>query len=91
MLFRSIRFDLPSNQEKIKLLSLRLKQFNGPTQSFETFIGSTDAFSYADIENICKTIMRKCILDGRRNYNKKDIETAVKKQKLQVSLRRSQY
>ena len=87
----TIRFDLPSNQEKTKLFSLRLKQFNGPSHSFETFLESTDAFSYADIENICKTIMRKCILDGRRNYNKKDIETAVEKQKLLVSLRKSQY
>ena len=80
-----------SNQEKSKLFSLRLKQFNGPSHSFETFLESTDAFSYADIENICKTIMRKCILDGRKNYNKKDIEAAVEKQKLLVSLRKSQY
>lgn len=87
----TIRFDLPSNQEKLKLFSLRLKQFNGPSHSFETFLGSTDTFSHADIENICRTIMRKCILDGRRNYSKKDIEAAVEKQKLMVSLRKSQY
>lgn len=87
----TLRFDLPSNQEKLKLFSLRLKQFNGPTKVFDSFIDSTNSFSHADIDNICKTIMRRCILDGRRNYNKKDIELAVEKQKLQVSLRKSQY
>ena len=87
----TIRFDLPSNEEKIKLFSLRLKQFNGPSHVFESFLQSTEAFSYADIENICKTIMRKCIMEGKRNYSKKEIESAVDKQKLQVSLRKSQY
>lgn len=87
----TIRFDLPSNEEKAKLFSLRLKQFNGPSHTFETFLGTTEAFSHADVENICKIIMRKCILDGKRNYSKKDIESAVEKQKLLVSLRKSQY
>ena len=87
----TIRFDLPSNDEKIKLFSLRLKQFNGPAHAFETFLGTTEKFSYADVENICKTIMRKCILAGKRNYSKKDIEFAVKKQTQMVELRKSQY
>lgn len=87
----TIRFDLPSNQEKVKLFALKMKQFNGPLKVFNSFIDNTNTFSYADIDNICKTIMRRCILDGRRNFNKKDIELAVEKQKLQVSLRKSQY
>lgn len=87
----TIRFDLPSNDEKIKLFSLRLKQFNGPAHAFETFLGATEAFSHADVENICKTIMRRCILGGKRNYSKKDIEFAVEKQKQLVALRKSKY
>lgn len=87
----TIRFDLPSNEEKIKLFTLRLKQFNGPSHAFETFLGATEAFSHSDVENICKTIMRKCILDGKRSYSKKDIEEAVARQKQLVSLRKSQY
>jgi len=87
----TIRFDLPSNDEKKRLFSLRLRQFNGPSHSFESFLNSTVDFSYADVENICKTIMRKCILAGKRNYSKKDIASAVEKQKLLVSLRKSQY
>ena len=87
----TIRFDLPSNDEKIKLFSLRLKQFNGPAHAFETFLDATKNFSHADVENICKTIMRKCILAGKRNYSKKDIEFAVEKQTQMVALRKSQY
>ena len=51
----------------------------------------TENFSHADVENICKIIMRKCILAGKRNYSKKDIEYAVEKQKQMVALRKSQY
>lgn len=87
----TIRFDLPSNDEKIRLFALRLKQFNGPAHAFESFLGATEKFSHADVENICKTIMRKCILAGKRNYSKKDIEFAVEKQKQMVALRKSQY
>lgn len=87
----TIRFDLPSNEEKIKLFAFKLKQFNGPTRAFETFLADTEMFSHSDIENICKIIMRKCILNGKRNYTKKDIEEAVEKQKQLVSLRKSQY
>lgn len=87
----TIRFDLPSNEEKIKLFALRLKQFNGPSHVFEGFLSNTEEFSHADVENICKTIIRKCILAGRRNYNKRDIEMAVEKQKRVVALRKSHY
>lgn len=87
----TIRFDLPSNEEKIKLFALRLKQFNGPIHVFEGFLSNTEEFSHADVENICKTIIRKCILAGRRNYNKRDIEMAVEKQKRVVALRKSHY
>ena len=87
----TIRFDLPSNEEKSKLFALRLNQFNGPARSFEAFLSETESFSHADIENICKTIMRKCILSGKRNYSRKDVEFAVERQKKIVSLRKSQY
>jgi len=87
----TIKFDLPSNEEKRNLFILRLKQFNGPAHVFESFLNETNSFSYADVENICKTIMRGCILNGKRTYSKKDIEFAVEKQKKLVSLRRSQY
>lgn len=87
----TIRFDLPSNDEKFKLFALRLKMFNGPAYAFENFLGLTDNFSHADVENVCKIIMRKCILAGKRNYSKKDIEYAVEKQMQMVALRKSQY
>ena len=84
-------FDLPTDNEKKKLFTLRLSQFNGPYRTFENFLGATERFSHADVENVCKTIMRKCILDGKRNYSKRDIEMAIEKQKQIVSLRKSHY
>lgn len=87
----TIQFNLPSNEEKIDLFKLRLKQFNGPVHTFESFLSSTESFSYADIESICKTIMRRCILDGKRHFSKKDVEYAVEKQRKMVELRKSQY
>lgn len=87
----TICFELPSNKDKIRLFKLRLKQFNGPTHCFDGLVNLTNGFSHSDIENICKSIMRKCILEGKRIYSKKDIEYAVKKQEELVSLRKSQY
>ena len=87
----TIRFDLPSNEEKIRLFQLRMKQFNGPSHIFEDFIGATKGFSHADVDSICKTIMRKCILSGTRYYNKRTIEEAVEKQKQIVAKRKSHY
>lgn len=36
-------------------------------------------------------IKKQCILDGRKIYNKKDIDYAVKKQKKLVEMRKTQY
>lgn len=87
----TIRFDLPSNEEKIKAFACRMKPFHGPAHALQTFLPNTENFSYADIENVCKTIMRECILSGKRSYSKKDIENAVLKQKELVALRKTQY
>lgn len=87
----TIRFDLPSNDERIRLFMHRLKQFNGPSHSIGIFLDTMKRFSHADVENVCKIIMRKCILDGKRTYSRKDIESAVEKQAKLVSLRKSQY
>jgi AAA+ superfamily predicted ATPase len=84
-------FALPTNEEKERLFSLRLQQFNGPVQAIKEYLNLTQTFSHADIENVCRMIMRKCILDGKRSYTKKEIELAVKKQKQLVQLRKSQY
>ena len=87
----TIQFDMPSNEEKIKLFSLNLKRFKGPEHIFEQYINNLGAFSHSDVEKVCQIIMKMCILDGRKIYTKKDIEYAVKKQEQIVSLRKTQY
>ena len=87
----TVRFDLPTNDEKRRIFAMRLQQFNGPLKAFDTLLSSTSEFSHADVGNICKTIMRGCILGGKRVYTKRDIEQAMERQKRIVSLRKSQY
>lgn len=87
----TIRFDMPSNDEKIKLFSMNLKRFKGPEHVFEQYINDMEAFSHSDVEKVCQIIMKMCILDGKKIYTKKDIDYAVKKQERIVSLRKTQY
>lgn len=87
----TIRFDMPSNEEKRKLFNLKMNKFKGPTHVIDQYLNELEAFSHSDIEKICQTIMKQCILEGRKIYTKNDIEYAVKKQKKNVSLRKTQY
>ncbi|MCB6200999.1 AAA family ATPase [Extibacter muris] len=87
----TIRFDMPSTDEKIKLFSMNLKRFKGPEHVFEQYINDMEAFSHSDVEKVCQIIMKMCILEGKKIYTKKDIEYAVKKQGRIVSLRKTQY
>ncbi|MDD3140864.1 MAG: AAA family ATPase [Lachnospiraceae bacterium] len=84
-------FEMPSNEEKIKLFSLKMKRFQGPVHVIEQYMNELDAFSHSDIEKISQIIMKQCILEGRKIYSKNDIENAVKKQEKNVSLRKTQY
>ena len=87
----TIRFDMPSNEEKIRLFTMKMKRFNGPVHVFEQYVNRLKAFSHSDVEKICQIIMKQCILEGRKIYTKHDIEYAVKKQEKNVSLRKTQY
>lgn len=87
----TIRFDMPSNDEKMKLFELKMKRFKGPVHVIEQYIKELDSFSHSDIEKLCQIIMKQCILEGKKIYTKKDIEYAVKKQEKNVSLRKTQY
>jgi hypothetical protein len=48
-------------------------------------------FSHADVERAALTVIKQCILDGRRMYTKKDVEQAISQQKELVLLRKTQY
>ena len=87
----TIRFDMPTNEEKLKLFFLKTKQFKGPVHTFEQYLNNLKQFSHSDIERISQIIMKRCILESKKMYTKKDIEYAVKKQEGIVSLRKTQY
>lgn len=87
----TIQFDMPTDNEKLKLFSLKMKKFKGPVHALKEYLDNLKLFSHSDIERISQIIMKQCILDGKKMYTKKDIEFAVKKQEKIVALRKTQY
>lgn len=87
----TLQFCMPDNDERTRLFNLRLKQFKGPEHIIEGLSSQMESFSHADIEHVAFSVIKQCILDGRRIYTKRDIEQAVLQQKKLVSLRRTEY
>ena len=84
-------FDMPTAKEKNDLIKLKLGRFKGPIHVFQDYTSDLKSFSHSDIEKMTQIIKKQCILDGRKIYNKKDIDYAVKKQKKLVEMRKTQY
>lgn len=87
----TLRFDMPGNDEKQRLFSLRLKLFSGADHVFSEYFDEMKDFSYADVEQVANFVKKQCILEGRKIYTKRDIEMSVLRQKEIVSLRKTQY
>jgi AAA+ superfamily predicted ATPase len=87
----TVMFDMPENDERVQLFNLKLKQFKGSENIINEFLPNMKNFSHADVEKTAFSVMKQCILDGRRMYTKKDIEQAVMQQEQLVLLRKTQY
>ncbi len=87
----TLRFDMPSNDDRIKLFSLGLKQFHGPAHIVSEYLIQMENFSHSDVAQVTNRIKKHCILDGNRIYTKRDIEQAILQQKEQVLLRKTHY
>ena len=87
----TLRFDMPTNDEKTKLFCLRLKSLGGADHVFAELLNEMSGFTYADVEQVANFVRKQCVLDGRKIYTKKDIEQAVLRQKENVALRKTQY
>ncbi len=87
----TLKFDMPDNDERVRLFNLKLKQFKGSENIIIEFLPHMEKFSHADIERAAVSVMKQCILDGRRMYTKKDVEQAVFQQEKLVSLRKTEY
>jgi AAA+ superfamily predicted ATPase len=86
-----VRFDMPDNNDRIKLFNQTLRRFQGSDEIFTQFIDDIKDFSYSDIKKSALSVIKLCILDGRHMYTKKDIEQAITQQKTLVSFRNTQY
>lgn len=87
----TLNFELPTSEERLKLCALFIKGFKGPQQVFEQYTGQMENFSHSDVDKMCQTIMKLCILDGRKMFTKSDIDYAVKKQSAIVAMRKTSY
>lgn len=87
----TLRFDMPDNNDRITLFNFKLRQFRGSTAIISEFTSDMDGFSHSDVERAALSVMKRCILEGRRMYTKKDVEQAVMQQKELVSLRKTWY
>lgn len=87
----TMRFDMPTDDEKKKLFVLRLGYFKGPDHVIEEYYGDMMGFSHADVEQVANFVRKQCVLEGRKIYTKKDIEQAVLRQKELVALRKTRY
>lgn len=86
-----ISFELPTSEEKLKLCALYMKRFNGPAQVFEQYLGKMESFSHSDVNQMCQTIVKRCILDGRKIFTRDDVHYAVNKQSATVAMRKTSY
>lgn len=87
----TVKFDMPENDERVRLFGLKLKQFNGAESIIGEFLPNMKDFSHADVEKVASSVMKQCIFEGRRMYTKKDVEQAVMQQEQFVALRKTQY
>ncbi|MBM6996091.1 ATP-binding protein [Paenibacillus sp. DXFW5] len=87
----TLNFEMPSSEEKLRLCELLMRHYKGPTHIFEQYLSQMDNFSHSDINKMCQTVMKECILDGRKMFTKSDIEQAVNKQAMLVAMRRTSY
>lgn len=87
----TINFEMPTGNEQVQLLKLKLKLFNGPGHVFDESKVKMKNFNHADVVKVAENIMKKCILNGSRMYTKRDIEEAILRQSKNVELRRTEY
>jgi SpoVK/Ycf46/Vps4 family AAA+-type ATPase len=87
----TLRFDMPDSNARMQLFNLKFRNFKGSENIITELLPDMENFSHADVERAILIVVKKCILEGRRMYTKKDVEQAIIQQKELVMLRKTQY
>ncbi|NPA62412.1 MAG: AAA family ATPase [Methanococci archaeon] len=79
-----IEFKLPDDKERLKIMELYAKKMPIPIKAnLKEFVEKTKGFSGRDIkEKFLKPALHRAILEGRDYINKEDLETSLKKLKV---------
>jgi AAA+ superfamily predicted ATPase len=87
----TVRFEMPSDKERVKLFNLKLCHFKGSEKIILNYVKDMQNFSHYDVVMAARDVIKECVLGGKRIYIKSDIERAVFRQKELTSLRKTWY
>lgn len=77
-------FTLPKEQDRLLMLRLFFRAFGHTDEQLATLARTTDGASGSDIEWLVTEIMRKLLLDGRRQLEKRDMDEALANYRLRM-------
>ena len=72
-----VPFDLPKEQDRLLMLRLFFRSFGHSDEQLTVLARATDGSSGSDVEWLTTEIMRRLLLDGRRQVEKRDTEEAL--------------
>jgi KaiC/GvpD/RAD55 family RecA-like ATPase len=72
-----VTFGLPKEQDRLLMLRLFFRSFKHTDEQLSTLAKSTDATSGSDVEWLAMEILRRLLLDGRQEMEKRDIDEAL--------------
>ncbi len=77
-------FTLPKEQDRLLMLRLFFRAFGHTDEQLVVLARSTDGASGSDIEWLVTEIMRRLLLDGRRQLEKRDMDDALANYRLRM-------
>jgi AAA+ superfamily predicted ATPase len=77
-------FTLPKEQDRLLMLRLFFRAFGHTDEQLALLAHSTDGASGSDIEWLVTEIMRRLLLDGRRQLEKRDMDDALANYRLRM-------
>ena len=72
-----VQFTLPKEQDRLLMLRIFFRAFGDIDHQLAALARATDGASGSDIEWLATEIMRRLLLDGRRQVEKRDMDDAL--------------
>jgi SpoVK/Ycf46/Vps4 family AAA+-type ATPase len=79
-----VPFNIPTEQDRLLMLRLFFRAFGHTDEQLAALARATDGASGSDIEWLVTEMMRKLLLDGRRQLEKRDMDEALANYRLRM-------